>query len=153
MRKATSDKHPGEEYGSIAVTITGQQELESGTTAGQGEGNSGQRHTAEVPESVGMGYRLAGKAGGELAQYKIGDKSNYNQCQYAIEQVIVAEKYHIANSTDRAETTALRQESDGESNYQGYGYRSIHGSGSCFRGENRPARVAGSIPAKLWFDQ
>ena len=112
MGEAGADKHPYEEYGGITITLSGQEYLAPGTTTGQGEGETGKHHTTEVPETVGMGYRLAFKTGIELPQDKVGDEGDYNQGNNAVKQVIITKQYRIPDGANRAEAAALRQKTD-----------------------------------------
>ena len=65
----------------VAVAFAGQEELAARAAAGQGEGQPGQDHAAEVPQPVGVGHGLAVEAGLELPQDQVGDERRHQQGQ------------------------------------------------------------------------
>jgi hypothetical protein len=67
-----------------AYTLSRKEEVPARAAAGQRECQTGKNHASEVPEGIGMRYRLSLESGLELSQHQIGQKRKDNQRQYAV---------------------------------------------------------------------
>ena len=85
-------EHAEGKDGRVAVAFAGHEELSAGAAAGEGEGEAGRDHAAEVPEAVGVGDGLLVKAEVEAPEHQIADERGEEEGGHAQEEMGVAEE-------------------------------------------------------------
>jgi hypothetical protein len=106
-----SHDHPEDKNGRISVTFSGQKKLTSGASSRQSKSQARQNHAPGVPDTHGVGYRLASKTEMKLSNDQIGDKCGYHKRNDPRKQMEMAKKDQVPQSSHGAKAAPLGQKS------------------------------------------
>lgn len=130
MCHGSADQHAEGKDAGVAVTFAGQKELASGAAARQSEGETGCHHAAEIPEAVSVRDGLSLEARVETAEDQIADERGGEHGCHAEEEVGVTEQEKVTEGAHGAETAALRQDADDQSEAERGQEGSVLGTGA-----------------------
>ncbi len=108
------EEHAQHKDGCVTISLAGQKKLAAGTTAGQAEGQTRQRHPQEIPEVHRVGDRLRFKTRFELPQDEIDSQRRENEGDESRQQVRLPEQDEVTDGAHGAESTPLGEKPDEE---------------------------------------
>ncbi len=130
MAQGSTDHHTQYGDGTVCAAFTGQYELTQRAAAQQHGAPAYQSHTQSIPQTVGVGDGLTGKAEVEVAGDQVADHNSDNNGDKAIQQLEILEHHSVTDAADGAQTGTLGQSTDDQADDQRNGDGSVLAAGA-----------------------